>query len=82
MSKGPRTAQDYHQQYQQLSQKVAEAIQAVLQIDVTIMDREMVRIAGTGIYRDCIGQTIEHKSAFHYCLQTKIYSFALFGSIS
>ncbi|AFM26147.1 sigma 54-interacting transcriptional regulator [Desulfomonile tiedjei] len=71
MSKGPRTAQDYHHQYQQLSQRVAEAIQAVLQIDVTIMDHQMVRIAGTGIYRDCLGQTIETKSAFHYCLQTK-----------
>lgn len=71
MSRGLRTAQDYQHQYQQLSQKVAEAIQAVLQIDVTIMDQHMVRIAGTGIYRDCIGQTIEPKSAFHYCLQTK-----------
>jgi transcriptional regulator with PAS, ATPase and Fis domain len=72
MSKGQRTAQDYHLQYKQLSQKVAEAIQAVLQIDVTIMDNQMVRIAGTGIYRDCIGQTIERKSAFHHCLQAKI----------
>lgn len=64
--------QDYYLQYQELSQKVAEAIESVLQIDVTIMDDQMVRIAGTGIYKNCIGQTIAYKSAFHYCLQTKL----------
>lgn len=71
MSKRQRAPQDYYRQYRELSQKVAEAIEAVLQIDVTIMDNNMVRIAGTGIYSNRIGQTIEHKSAFHYCLQAQ-----------
>ena len=31
-------------------QKIAEAIEAVLEIDVTIVDENLVRVAGTGIY--------------------------------
>ena len=54
----------------ELSQKIAEAIESVLKIDVTIMDDRMIRIAGTGRYRDSIGQKIEPKTAFETCLMT------------
>lgn len=58
--------------YAQLSQKVAEAIKAVLEVDVTIMDGDMLRIAGTGIYEPFIGKKIEENSAFYHCLESKI----------
>ena len=37
-------------------QKIAEAIEAVLEIDVTIVDENLVRVAGTGIYVEKIGK--------------------------
>ncbi|HPO76123.1 MAG TPA: sigma 54-interacting transcriptional regulator [Thermoclostridium caenicola] len=55
-------------QYYDMSQKVAEAIKAVLGIDVTIMNSAMDRISGTGIYKELIGEKIEKASAFYYCL--------------
>ncbi|HYE11413.1 MAG TPA: sigma 54-interacting transcriptional regulator [Patescibacteria group bacterium] len=57
-------------QYYDLSQRVAEAIEAVLRIDVTIMNGEMKRISGTGKYKALIGEKIEENSAFDYCLRT------------
>ncbi|MGL6105245.1 sigma 54-interacting transcriptional regulator [Romboutsia sp.] len=45
-------------------QKIAEAIEAVLGIDVTIVDEELIRTAGTGIYIDKIGQKVKGYSAF------------------
>lgn len=45
-------------------QRIAEAIEAVLGIDVTIVDEELVRIAGTGIYVDKIGKKVKGYSAF------------------
>ena len=45
-------------------QKVAEAISLVMNIDVTIVNDEMERIAGTGIYKDKIGEIINFESAF------------------
>lgn len=57
-------------QYYDLSQRVAEAIEAVLRIDVTIMNGDMKRIAGTGRYKALIGEKIEENSAFDYCLRT------------
>ncbi len=57
-------------QYYDLSQRVAEAIEAVLRIDVTIMNSEMERISGTGRYKALIGEKIEQNSAFDHCLRT------------
>jgi transcriptional regulator with PAS, ATPase and Fis domain len=57
-------------QYNDLSQRVAEAIEAVLRIDVTIMSKEMERISGTGKYKVLIGEEIEKGTAFDYCLRT------------
>ncbi len=45
-------------------EKVAQAISLVLDIDVTIVNDDMVRIAGTGVYKDKLGQKIEGMSAF------------------
>ncbi len=56
-----------------IAQKVAEAIEAVIGIDVTIMNSDMIRIAGTGIYKDKIGIKIENNTAFGYCLKTGNY---------
>lgn len=53
-----------------LSQRVAEAIEAVLRIDVTIMNRDMERISGTGRYKALIGEKIEENSVFYHCLRS------------
>ena len=53
-------------------QNIAEAIEAVLKIDVTIVDDKLVRIAGTGIYLDKIGETIQGYSAFKKCISDKV----------
>ena len=45
-------------------QKIAEAIESVLEIDVTIVDENLVRVAGTGIYLDKIGKKVKGYSAF------------------
>ena len=45
-------------------QKIAEAIEAVLNIDVTIVDENLVRVAGTGIYVQKLGKKVEGYSAF------------------
>lgn len=45
-------------------EKVAQAISLVLNIDVTIVNEDMVRIAGTGIYKDKLGEKIDGMSAF------------------
>ncbi|MDD2361033.1 MAG: sigma 54-interacting transcriptional regulator [Syntrophaceticus schinkii] len=40
---------------------MAEAIAAVLGIDVEIADKKLVRVAGTGIYRDDVGKSMERQ---------------------
>ncbi len=45
-------------------QNIAEAILAVLNIDVTIIDEDFIRIAGTGKYIDKIGDKVDGYSAF------------------
>ena len=41
-------------------QNIAEAIVSVLNIDVTIVNKELFRIAGTGVYIDKIGLLKNH----------------------
>lgn len=60
--------QSFIKEYYNMSQKVAEAVEAVLGIDVTVMNDNMDRISGTGIYKELIGTKIERNSAFYYCL--------------
>lgn len=45
-------------------QHIAYAIESVLNIDVTIVDGDLVRIAGTGTYLDKIGEKVDDFSAF------------------
>lgn len=45
-------------------QNIAEAILSVLNIDVTIVDEDFIRIAGTGKYIDKIGDKVDGYSAF------------------
>ncbi|MEG0249428.1 MAG: sigma 54-interacting transcriptional regulator [Peptostreptococcus sp.] len=52
-------------------QKVAEAISLVINIDVTIVNEDMKRIAGTGIYKDKIDEIIPGTSAFNKCYEEK-----------
>jgi len=46
---------------QNYAQQIAEAIAAVLGIDVEITDKNLVRVAGTGIYRGYVGRSMERQ---------------------
>lgn len=50
-------------------QKISEAISSVLNIDVTVIDSELTRIAGTGRYRNCVGDKVGEDSAFYYAME-------------
>ena len=56
-------------------QNIAEAILAVLNIDVTIVDENLVRIAGTGTYVDKIGDKVDGYSAFKKSLTEQVVIF-------
>lgn len=49
-------------------QKISEAIASVISVDVTVVDRNYIRIAGTGRYRDCLSEKVNEKSAFGVAL--------------
>ncbi|MGH4122882.1 MAG: sigma-54 interaction domain-containing protein [Clostridium sp.] len=49
-------------------QKISEAISSVIRVDVTVVDNNYNRIAGTGRYRNCIGEKVNEKSAFGFSL--------------
>lgn len=53
-------------------QNIAEAMLSVLNIDVTIVDEDLIRIAGTGIYLDKIGEKVNGYSAFKKCLEEQV----------
>ncbi|SCY06854.1 sigma-54-dependent Fis family transcriptional regulator [Alkaliphilus peptidifermentans] len=55
-------------EYNELYQKVVEAIEAVIGLDVTIMNENMRRIAGTGLHKELIDEKIDISSAFGRCL--------------
>lgn len=50
--------------YKRWNTKIAEAIEAVLEIDVTIVDENLVRVAGTGIYVEKSEKKVNGYSAF------------------
>lgn len=55
-------------------QEIAEAIMSVTSLDVTIVDRSLKRIAGTGKYHEKIGKYAPKKSVFEKCINTgKLY---------
>lgn len=51
-------------------QQIAETVKAIVGIDVTILDKDLIRLAGTGIYRSKVGTPGPKNSAFEKCLQT------------
>jgi len=51
-------------------QQIAETVKAIVGIDVTILDRDLIRLAGTGKYKDKVGTAGPRNSAFEKCLQT------------
>ncbi len=51
-------------------QKIAEVIAGILKLDVTIVDKNLNRIAGTGYYLDRINTHIPCGSSFDYVLRT------------
>ena len=53
-------------------QNIAEAMLSVLNIDVTIVDENLIRIAGTGIYLNKIGEKVKGYSAFKKCLEEQV----------
>ena len=53
-------------------QLICEAIASVVNIDVTIVDQNRIRLAGTGMYRDSIGEAVNENSAFSYALRESV----------
>ncbi|RKD27320.1 Transcriptional regulator containing PAS, AAA-type ATPase, and DNA-binding Fis domains [Caminicella sporogenes DSM 14501] len=51
-------------------QRIAEAIESVINVDVTIIDNKLNRIAATGLYTENIGARINDKSVFAYALKS------------
>lgn len=49
-------------------QNISEAISSVLKIDVTVVDNHLNRIAGTGRYKKCIGESVSKNSVFSFAL--------------
>lgn len=50
-------------------QNIAEAIALALKVDVTIVDYNLIRIAGTGIYNESLLKNVDKSSAFGYSLK-------------
>ena len=55
---------------QSFIQAYVQAIASVLDADVTVVDNELVRVAGTGVYADEIGKTVTHGNFFNQILQS------------
>ncbi len=51
-------------------QQIAEAIMSVTGLDVTILDKSLKRIAGTGQYRFVVGKYAAKDSVFEKCIKT------------
>lgn len=56
------------QNIQTMTQQIAEAMWSVLEMDVTIVDNQMQRIAGTGCHFDTIGHKITDNSVYYEVL--------------
>ncbi len=51
---------------------IGEAIASVVAIDVTIVDDKLVRISGTGRYKQSVGEKVSDSSAFCYALKNNV----------
>jgi len=52
-------------------QEVAEAISAVLDVDVTIIDKDLKRIAASGKYKSSIGESIPRNCSFERIINSR-----------
>ena len=50
-------------------QNISEAISSVIKVDVTVVDRNLERIAGTGCYGQRIGEILSDDSVFGFALR-------------
>ncbi len=50
-------------------QNISEAISSVIKVDVTVVDKDLDRIAGTGRYRKDIGNSVSENSVFGFALR-------------
>jgi len=53
-------------------QQIAETVKAIVGIDVTILDKDLLRLAGTGAYKNKVGTYGPKNSAFEKCLLTGV----------
>ena len=51
-------------------QAYVQAIASILEADVTIVDHELIRVAGTGDYLNEIGNAVSHANFFEKILKT------------
>ncbi|OPJ56415.1 sigma-54 interaction domain-containing protein [Alkalithermobacter paradoxus] len=51
-------------------ENIAKVISTVLNVDVTIVDEDLIRIAGTGHYKNKIGEKVSERSAFGISLSS------------
>ena len=54
-------------------QAYVQAIASILESDVTVVDRELIRVAGTGDYSEEIGSTVSHGNFFRNVMKTGEY---------
>jgi len=54
---------------QETIQRITEAIASVIGIDVTVIDENLERVAGTGEYKPLVGKRIPKDSVFEQCLR-------------
>lgn len=55
---------------QSFIQAYVQAIASILEAEVTVVDNELIRVAGTGVYADEIGKTVTHGNFFNQILQS------------
>lgn len=55
---------------QSFIQAYVQAIASILNADVTVVDNELIRVAGTGKYAEEIGSTVTHGNFFNQILQS------------
>lgn len=51
-------------------QSICENIYTVLEVDVTVVSKDLIRIAGTGVFKDKINEEISDNSVFSKVLKT------------
>ena len=62
-------------------QSICDNISSVLDVDVTLVTRDLIRIAGTGIFKEKIGQKISQEAIYYAVLkENKSYVTTQFNS--